>query len=287
MSSVTETMHEEAAVLTRAVETLLRKLSRFLVGRMSLVSLVEILKKVFVEETENRLREENPGKNVSLTKLGLLCGLDTRTLIKIRNGKTYRQSLSEESSFLRESTPGASIIDLWSSKPPYFDARRNRPKALSVSGKEASFEALFHECGQPRGVTYTSLLQRLVESGAVKLDKKKSRVELVLHFYLPSASKDKLGAIEMGFSALASMTETVTFNISALENGGDRLYQRGAWTYRISPENRDKLRSQLRVLLESTDARAREIISKFEDPVSRPNHLTIGVSQFYFEEKAH
>jgi hypothetical protein len=88
----------------------------------------------------------------------------------------------------------------------------------------------------------------------------------------------------MGFSALGNMVDTVTKNIIALEDGSERLYQRGAWTYRLGPRNQMKLRAALRTLLENADAEARLIIEKHEDPRINAEHLTAGVSLFYFEE---
>ena len=284
MPSVAENIHEEAVVLNRAVENLFRKLIRFLVGRMSLINLQEIIRYVFVEEIENKLRSENPNRSIQLTQLALFSGLDTRTLTKIRNSPKYRRPFYEESTFLREFTPGASILDVWSSRVPYVDERTGKPKSLPTSGSSPSFESLFAECGSMRGVTYKSLLDRLIESNAVNLDSKRNVVKLVQKTYLPSGSKDKLGAIEMGFSALGNMVETVTANINALESGGERLYQRGAWTYRLSPSNRPELRVALRSLMKSTDHEARQIIESHEDKYTKPDQITAGVSFFYFEE---
>lgn len=286
MASVGDSFHQEAVVLNRAVENLCRKLIRFLVGRMSLVNLQEIVRYVFVEEIENKLRSENPNKNIHLTQLALLSGLDTRTLTKIRNSPKYRRPFYEEANFLREFTPGAAILDVWSSKPPYFNEVTGKPRRLAVSGNSLSFESLFAECGKMRGVTYMSLLERLVESRAVELDAEQDMVRLVLKSYLPSDSKDKLGAIEMGFSALGNMVDTVTKNIVALENGNERLYQRGAWTYRLSPSKKHELRLALRSLMESTDREAREMIESHEDSFKTSDQITAGISLFYFEESS-
>ena len=76
--------YQEAAMLTRAVENVFRKLIRFLVGRISLVRLQEMIRYIYVEEAEKNLRAENPGKNVPMTRLALVTGLDTRTLVQIR-----------------------------------------------------------------------------------------------------------------------------------------------------------------------------------------------------------
>src|SRR5210317_604204 len=112
MPQIAERLYEEPATLTRAIENLCRKLIRFLVGRMSLVSLQEMIRYIFVEEIENKLRAENPKKSIQLTQLALLSGLDTRTLTKIRNSKKYRKPFYEEANFLREFAPGASILDV-------------------------------------------------------------------------------------------------------------------------------------------------------------------------------
>jgi hypothetical protein len=275
---------QDAAVLTRAVENLFRKLIRFLLGRITLVKLQEMIRYLFIEEAENKLKRENPEKNISLTKLALLSGIDTRTLTKVRNSEGYRQPLYRESKFLREFTPGAAILDFWSSRQPFVDPRSGKPKILEISGEGSSFEALFSGCIRGRGVTANSLLQRLAESGAVKIDHEQGTVKLLKRSYLPSSSGDQQGSIQMGFSAIGNMLDTVIHNVESLDTGADRLYQQGAWTYRLSPHNRERVRNSLRQLLAETDKKARKIFSKYEDINASPEQITSGISLFYFEE---
>jgi len=275
---------QDASVLTRAVENLFRKLIRFLLGRITLVKLQEMIRYIFVEEAENKLKRENPEKNISLTKLALLSGIDTRTLTKVRNSEGYRQPLYRESKFLREFTPGAAILDFWSSRQPFVDARSGKPKILNISGEGGSFEMLFSGCIRGRGVTAKSLLQRLAESGAVEIDNEKGKVKLLKRSYLPSSSGDQQGSIQMGFSAIGNMLDTVIHNVESLDTGADRLYQQGAWTYRLSPHNREAVRSSLRQLLAETDKEARKIFTEFEDINASPEQITSGISLFYFEE---
>ena len=80
-----------AVLLTRGIEKILRRLVGFLVGKISLVKLQEMIRFIYVEETERKLRVENPGRDIPLTQLALLTGLDTRTLAKTRNDERYRQ----------------------------------------------------------------------------------------------------------------------------------------------------------------------------------------------------
>lgn len=284
MSSVMDHRHQEAATLTKAVEVVCRKLVRFLIGKMSLVKLQEIIRQIFVEEIENKLSTENPTKSVSLSQLALLSGLDTRTLTKIRNSKEYRQPLYSETNFLEEFTPGASILDTWCSKEPYIDEKTGKPKELLVSGDYASFEALFNECATSRGITYKSLMKRLLESKSIELNKSTNKLKLKKSSYLPTSSNDYLGAIDMGFSALGNMIDTVTRNLRSFETGEGRFYQRGVWTFRLNESKRDELRRALAKLLESTDNRARKIIERHEDKFSNTDQITAGVSMFYFEE---
>jgi hypothetical protein len=284
MPQTKDSRHQEAVDLTRAIEMIFRKLAKFLIGRMSLIRLQEIIKYIFVEEIENKLRKENPTKNVPLTQLALLSGLDTRTLTKIRNSSGYRQPFHREFNFLKNSTPGASILDAWGSKAPYVDEHSGEPKPLKISGDTPSFESLFEANAKSRGVTYVSLLNRMIEGGSISIDTKKSTVSLVTKSYLPSESNDKLGAIGMGFSALGNMVDTITRNIISIESGKERFYQRGAWTFRLNESNKEALRSDLKILLENTDSKARTIIEKYEEKFPSAYQITAGISSFYFEE---
>jgi hypothetical protein len=284
MPRSSESQLQDAAILTRAVENVFRKLIRFLMGRISLVKLQEMIRFIFVEEAENQLRAKHPHKNVPLTKLAVLSGLDTRTLIKIRNSEQYRKPLYEESTFLREFTPGARILDVWRNRPPYMDNKRGEPRVLNISGADNSFEALFADSIKSRGITAMSLLNRMVESGAVEMDRDSGTVRVTRVTYLPSSTADEMGSIEMGFSAIANMIDTVVHNVNALSSGEERLYQQGIWTYRLTRQNQARLRTRLRQLLTETDQAARDILPEFEESYEDPGLLTAGISMFYFEE---
>ena len=63
---------QDAAILTRAVENVLRKLIRFLIGRISLVKLQEMIRFIYVEKAERKLKKERPDRNIPLTRLAIL-----------------------------------------------------------------------------------------------------------------------------------------------------------------------------------------------------------------------
>src|SRR5690606_21518689 len=119
---------QEVTILTRAVENVFRKLIRFLVGRISLVKLQEMIRIVYIQEAEGFIREEDQLENISMTKLGVLTGIDTRTLSVVINSPAFRKPLHREEHFLRELTPAASVVDVWSNEEPFFDSQTNLPK---------------------------------------------------------------------------------------------------------------------------------------------------------------
>ncbi|MEJ8568524.1 DUF6502 family protein [Elongatibacter sediminis] len=274
----------DVAILTRSVENVFRKLIRFLVGRISLVKLQEIIRVIFIEEVEDQLRLEFPNRNVSLTKLALATGLDTRTIVRIKNSSQFRKPFFNTKNFLAELTPVASILDVWSSKSPYYDEKTGLPRELDIMGPSGSFEALFSSHIKSRGVTPKSLISQLLKSDTVELSKSGEKIRLKKRAYLPAQSVDKQGAIEMGFGAIGSLVNTVHHNISSQTHPDDRFYQQGAWTLRLPANRRKAARAELRTLLENTDDQARTILAKYEEPHPNSQQLTVGVSCFYFED---
>lgn len=275
--------YREIAILTRAVENVLRRLIRFLVGRISLVKLQEMVRFIYVEEAEDQLKAETPSRNVPLTKLAVVTGLDTRTLTRTRNHESYRKPFHRKSRFLREFTPAALILDVWSSHPNYLDTDTRLPRKLPLTGGEGTFEDLFTNTIKSRGVTLQSLLDRLLENRAVRLCDDDTAVELVKVSYLPTHSADQLGAFEVGYSAAVNMMDTIVHNFET-ESEKDKFFQRGVWTHRLSPAQRGELQQALYALLQETEQKGREILGGFEEDYENPSQMTAGISLFYFEE---
>lgn len=275
---------DEIAILTQAVENILRKIIRYLIGKMTLLKLQELIRTVYVEEAENYIKLSQPQRSVSLTKLGILCGLDTRTLIKIRNSNSFRKPFHVSSSFFKEFTPSIALMDTWNSVPPYFDPIRKRPNTLQISGGSRSFLSLFNETVKSRGITPNSLLNQLTENGAAIVNPKAGTVELARAFFLPLASDDQLEAIAVGFAAIGNHVDTVVHNLESGQKDSEPFYQRGVWSYKIPLSKQSAARKELRKTLEKCDSSARKVLRKYEDPNPGAEQLTAGISLFYFEE---
>jgi len=275
----------DVAILTIAVENVFRKLMRFLIGKMSLKKLQEMMQVIFIEEAEAKLQREKPGRNVPLSTLAVLTGIDTRTLTKIKSSDTYLKPFCEEKRFLREITPECSVLDVWESSEAYTDPKTGKPRALSMSGPKPSFESLIHDSNSTRGVTVNSFLQRLLASKSIVVDKEMDTVSMIDKRYTPFGTEIQTENARIGMAAVGNLLDTITHNLKAPDLNGESFYQRGCWTNRLDRKDRSRLRETIREFLANTDEKARRVMKPFERETAGPDQLTAGVSLFYFEEE--
>ncbi len=284
MPTVQEEQLQDAAILTRAVENLFRKVIRFLVGRLSLVKLQEMIRFIYVEEAEGKLRKQKPDRDIPLTRLALLTGLDTRTLAKVRNSDRYRKPLHKENRFIKAMTPESCVLDIWTSNSRFVDPDSGKPKVIPLHGAGVSFEQLLKEAVASRGVTSQSILASLVADQAVELDGESQTVKLLEKIQAPYKSGNEWGTLEVGLLHACSLIDTVFHNFRAVRDGSATFYQRGCWTHRLKSDNGRKFQRMMREFLERSDDEARELMTPYEEKVSFDDQLTAGVSMFYFEE---
>ena len=152
---------KDVSVLTQSIEFVVRNLVKIVIGKISLVRLQELIQSIFVEEAENQLLKECPDRNISLTSLAVLTGLETRKLTQIRNARSYRLPLHTSRQFLDGITPEACVVDLWTSNPRFTTPGSGEPRILDIWGRECSFEILVKEAVRSRGITVKSVIERM------------------------------------------------------------------------------------------------------------------------------
>lgn len=286
MSTSTSPDLEDVEILTIAVESVFRKLIRLLVGKISLKKLQEMIQVIFVEEAEAILKKEKPGKNVALSAMAVISGIDTRTLTKIKSKESYLKPFHEEKRFLREITPECSVLDVWESSDTYRNPKTGKPKLLAINGSKPSFESLISDSNSTRGVTVQSFLQRLEASNSVVVDRANNTVRMINKRYTPFGSEAQTENARIGMAAVGNLVETVTHNMNAPSENQESFYQRGCWTNRLDKDDCKKLRRLIKNFLTKTDEQARKIIKPFEQSEAGQNQVTAGVSLFYFEEES-
>jgi hypothetical protein len=240
---------------------------------------------VYIEEAELKLKRERPGKNVALTKLGLLTGLDTRTLSKLTGEEKEPMKLHKADRFLRDITPESSVLDFWSSHAKYSDPVSKEPLELNLRGEAPSFESLAKDINLPRGVTTNSVLERLEKSDSVKIDTENQTVRLLSSRFLPFDKKGFSEALEVGFVTVGYLVDTLVHNLEKDEPKLESYFQRSNWTNRLNTLNSAELRRVMRQYLSNAEAGAIEVLENFEEDEIGANQMTAGVSFFYFEEE--
>ncbi len=274
---------QEVTILTRAVENVFRKLIRFLVGRISLVKLQEMISYIYVQESEFRLSSEHSGKNIPLTKLALLTGLDTRAVSSIRE-KIEVSSGEFQQLLLRDLTPESAIVEAWSAMVKSAPKANNQnARTLSFGSDSSDFEKLVRSTFSARGLTIQSLIHTLVATKSVKMDKKKRTLTLLVDYYSPYLSNDEPNMVNAAFSAVSNLISTIEHNVEAsVEN---RLFQRQVWTFRLPQEKLIRFRAAMRKLLFQMEKEAKDEVENWEADSFAPDLLSAGIGLYYFEDK--
>ena len=287
-SPISSTTHpsDETFVFAQSIENVFRKLIQILIGKISLKKLQEMIQIIFVEETEKKLQEEKPGRNVPLSTLAVVTGFDTRTLAKIKSKKSHLKPLHKESSFLSGITPECSILDIWESNPEYKDPVTGLPKELLIRGPKASFESLVNKIGLTRGVSLSSFLKRLEASNSIIVNSKENSVRMINKRYTPFGTESQTESAKIGMAAVGNLLDTIAHNLNSGEHNVEPFYQQGSWSNRLNRNETKKLRQSIKELLSETDERAREIIMPFEQYETNNDQVTAGISMFYFEEES-
>ena len=270
---------DEAAILTRAVENVFRKLIRFLVGKISLVRLQEMIRYIYVEEAEKNLRAENPGKNVPLTKLALVTGLDTRTLVQVRkrlevDTQQYRQQ------FLAELTPESAIVETWVEQAQNPDS--DNGSVLGYGNDKSAFEKLVRSTIPGRGITSQSIIERLVATKSIAQDKENRTLQLIVKRFSPYLSDDEPNMVNAALSAISNLTSTIEHNMKASQE--EKFFQQQSWTFRLNPQDRVTFRRIVRESLGRCKATAETDMAPWEREEYSEEMITAGVGFYYFEE---
>jgi hypothetical protein len=280
MPTISDQRLQEASLLARAVENVFRKLIRFLVGRISLVRLQEMLRHIYVEETELKLQAECPGKNVPLTRLALSTGLDTRALVQIREGVQLGGPRFQQQ-FLSELTPESAVVEAWASRVRLAPAGSDA-SVLDFGSEDAGFESLVRATVPMRGLTTQSILQRLVATNSVEQDREQKKLRLLVDHFSPYLSQDEPNILNAAFSAISNLISTLEHNVSCPPE--EKLFQRQTWTFRLDPADQADFQQAMRAMLEQFEKEALHKIGPWEQDAFAPGLVTAGAGFYYFEE---
>lgn len=274
----------EVAIIGRGVESVLRRLIRFLAGVISLAKLHELIDFIYVEEMDEKLRREHPKRKATLSLMALNTGLDTRVINRIRHSSGYKRGLLNEAEFFRDFTPAASFLHRWSTDARFVDPDTGLPKPLTVTGETGSLEALAALLKLPRGVTIKSVVEQLERSELIHHDRERDIIEMRADRYLPSPSADREGALEIGFLAVSRLMDTVLGNLAPDLPDENRLYQRVYWINRLPPRQREAFREKMVKLLDEVEQAGYRQLESLDQPFDTPGQISAGFGLYLFED---
>ena len=227
-------------LLAEVIERLLRPVIRMVVGRVSCQFLVQMLKRIYIEEARTWIRKHSDNGKVTKSKLALLTGLDTRTIESIESSSIDVAEMSPSDICVE-----AAVLHEWSTDPEYRD-EDGTPARLPVFGRPRTFESLSRPL-VGRGVTCQTVLDRLLEAGNVRIVDD-DFVELVKPFYEPLTASEA-SILDIGSWSIARLCLTVFANLNTPEFS-KRLLQRDRYTFSIPEEDYETVRSKIRQTLE-------------------------------------
>jgi hypothetical protein len=283
MATPSQPAFRDVAILTRAVENVFRKLIRMLIGKMSLKKLQEMVQIIFIEEAEEKLKKEAPGKSVALGDIALQTGVDTRTIKKIRTYIAISNPIYQDDSFLDGFMPLFKVFDLWMNDARFFDVNSGKPRKLAIDGDGATFSELVKIAIQSRGLTVQAVLKRLKEIDVVEEDSVSGTVTLTQEDNV-FISKDDLDLLDVGLTAIGNLASTISHNIQNHLDEDSKYFQRGSWNYQFAPEKIDHVRKVIHKYLVKTDKKSRDLITSLAETQSQKGQMTAGIGMFYFEE---
>ncbi|MFN2333863.1 MAG: DUF6502 family protein [Wenzhouxiangellaceae bacterium] len=249
------TPKSESTFVIEAVHRIFRPIIRLLVGRVNCSFLLDVIRKIYIEEARRELRHQNKGKKVTKSALALMTGLDTRTIDRVDSAMG-----SDDQTSRAGYTSESAMMERWRSDPEYID-ERGQPRVLPIEGHRGSFSSLVSSC-LGRNITASMMLNNLSEAGNIEVIDGTS-VRVLNPWYQAITSSERV-LIENGSAALNRLAEVVEKNTrSAPEN---RLLQRERWTLRVQREDLPEIERQCIQATERNIVEIERILEKFEQP---------------------
>jgi len=259
----------DSASLTNAVGLVLRKIVRLMVGSVSFPALVEILKSIYVEEAENKIKRS--GSKPTKSALALITGLDTRVVSSVIS-KDYDITM-EPKNICAENA----LLDMWANDPFFIDTETQEPQILPIEGRGRTFQGLvLRSIG--RNITIKTVLDRLLSSGNIKtISDGTEKVEMLSLFYSP-ITNDRANMTDIAFIESSRVLSAAIHNMNS--DIDSRVPQQGRWTYRLSPARYKEFRQEARLLLQKQIKEGEALLETFEDAQKQPGQLTVGIGWY-------
>ena len=262
---------EVAGMLAEALDRMLRPIIRLIVGRVSCHFLLQMLRRIYIEEARRWIARHSDNGRVTKSKLALLTGLDTRTIDSVEASPQDFDDVTTS-----DICAEAAVLGRWVNDPEYQDDE-GAPERLAIFGRPRTFETL----SKPligRAVTCNTVLERLLDAGNVRVVED-DFVELINPFYEPLASSEAT-VLEVGSWSIYRLAMTVFANLKTPEFA-NRLLQRDRFILDVSETDYAAARAELKSVLERHIVEIENVLERYERPTGSGGR-TLGVGWYIF-----
>lgn len=255
-------------LLTSATRVL-RGFVRLFITRMTFDVMVDMLRRIMVEEGCRMVAKENGGK-VILSRVALLTGIRTQAIKELR-----RQPLQCDESDL---TLEARILAIWANDPKYRNPETDQPMELIIHGGGCTFQRLVSSVAG-RGVTTQTVLERLLENNNIEIvNEHWVRLLTPQWRFVRRVESDMLDA---GSFHAENVLSTLVHNMTQPDH---RWVERSVWSVSLPDEQVEHLREVLNQAMKSFYEETAMTIRKHEDKDRIDlNSTLVGMGLCYWE----
>jgi hypothetical protein len=253
----------------RIIAEIFRPVARFCIRHsVHLAEIVEVLKKVFVEEARDEL--QRTGELESISKISLMTGVHRKDVTRIEHSDL---KVPTEKSII------ARVMAQWQ-LDSRFATKSKGPRALECEGKQSEFSELVRSVNGENLSAY-SVLNEMIRIGAVKKDGQHAKLEW--RDYV--VSEDTAEGFKLLASDISDLSQAVEANM--FENLSVKNLHLKTEFDSISPDFLPEIRKWLLEKGSDFHKSVREYLSKYDCDLNRrlPRHgvrCRVSVGAFSF-----
>jgi len=234
--------------------------------------LVDLVTQAGVESAMQRCKKDYPKKKVTLSKLSIMTGIPTAKIKDIQQ----QPKLMADYHVCAE----AAILARWSKDLALRNENNDEPADLPIFGNDGSFQGLVgHYAG--RGVSTPTVLERMVESGNIKVVNKHFVRLVYPHLRFFEDEEDKL--LYFGTQALSSLANTITHNSSYRHEGDHKWVERRVCSMKV--KNTKETHDKLNGLLLKQKEEMLELMKSLECRDHDPSPTILGAGYYFINDQ--
>ncbi|GAB4189983.1 MAG: hypothetical protein Tsb002_17520 [Wenzhouxiangellaceae bacterium] len=242
-------------------------------GRIAFDVMVDIMRRLAVEEGCRRIAKENNGK-VILSRVAMLTGVRMQQVKELMN----QPFNCDECDLTLESR----ILTRWDNDPLYQDSKTGKPTDLLILGSGMTFQRLVTSVAG-RGVTTQTALDRLLENNHVEIIN--DHWVRLLNPYWTLIKQNDFDMLDVGSFSIENQLNTIIHNLEE-PNPEKRWTHRFSWSVSLPEENIEALTEELKVALRDYHESCKAIIRKHEAHDQQFfNKVLVGAGLYFWKKQ--